>query len=84
MLPKPIFVTPKMPLKLGVSIPADGRHTGRGCRGQAHLEGVRGSCLAGVMGEAGDMGSRTEGVGSRRAMFSPVPTLACAWREARP
>lgn len=50
MLLKPIFVTPKMPLKLGVSIPADGRHAGRGCRGQAHLEGARGSRLAGVMG----------------------------------
>lgn len=84
MLPKPIFVTPKMPLKLGVSIPADGRHAGRRGQDQAHLEGARGSRLAGVMGEAGDMGSRTEGVGSRGAVFAPVPTLACAWREARP
>lgn len=50
MLLKPIFVTPKMPLKLGVSVPVDGRHAGRRGQDQAHLEGARGSRLAGVMG----------------------------------
>lgn len=50
MLLKPIFVTPKMPLTLGVSVPVDGRHAGRRGQDQAHLEGARGSRLAGVMG----------------------------------
>lgn len=71
MLPKPLLVTPKMPLKFGVSVPADGWHAGSWGRSQAHLRGVRSSRPAAVMGEAGDMGSRAAGVRSRGAVFAP-------------